>query len=592
MREKIALVAAFAAVLLAAPLAVALAAVPPVAVPYVPGAPPVSQPLPAPPAASKPPAHTPHEAPRRPEGYARVVDMLRAWEIDEAGRVIAEFRRQAPGRADWDALAGAAAYLRGEYENSIDLLNRAIKGSPGDSEWLELRLHVKQSKAAVDGFAAHRTKNFEIRYDPKLDSLLLPYMSEALEAAYRAYAAELGVALTGRVRVEVFSDPGRFHKASTIRRADIEKGVVGLCKFNKMLLISPAALQRGYRWLDTAAHEFIHYLITKGTRNKAPIWLHEGIAKLFEKKWRASSLPHLNPIDEALLFRAKKKNAFISFKSMEPSLIYLKTAEAVRLAYAEGASVAEFIIRRGGKKALEKMFRAIREGDAEARSEPGPAAPAGRVGRPSLVELESTGPPQSAGPGLKALFGVGLSEFEEMWKKDLAGQTLRARSGTRVRKFRLKATGPVDESGEDLAALKSAVARRRTRLADRLWLRGRLKAAWVEYKRALRDERNSPALLNRLARVELRLGLPRKALSNLDKAVSVDPDYGVSYIHRGVAFEMTEDEKSARKAWEEAIQINPFNPLPHERLAVLYEKNGMKEKAKRELELSRQLRGS
>lgn len=549
----------------------------------------------SPPPAS-PAAPASYAAPERPEGYARVVDRLRAWEIDEAERIIAAFRRQAPGLADWDALAGSVAYLRGEYGNSIALLNKALKESPGDSEWLELRLHVKQSQAAVEGFATHRTLNFEIYYDPRIDALLIPYMSDALEAAYRVYGAKLGVALSGRVRVEVFSDPDRFHKASTIRRADIEKGVVGLCKFNKMLLVSPAALQRGYRWLDTAAHEFVHYLITKGTRNKAPIWLHEGLAKLLEKKWRASGLPHLNPIDEALLYRAKEKDAFISFKSMEPSLIYLKTAEAVQLAYAEGASVSEFILRRGGKNALVKMLRAIRDGEAEAApAAPGPAAPAapaGRVSRPSLVELESTGPPQSAEPGLKALFGVGLSEFEEMWKKDLAGQTLRAQSGAQVRSFRLKATGPVDESGEDLAALKSAVARRRTRLADRLWLRGRLKAAWVEYKRALRDEENSPALLNRLARVELRLGLPRKALSNLEKAVFVNPDYGVSYIHRGVAFEMIEDGKSARKAWEEAIHINPFNPLPHERLAILYEKEGMKEKAKRELELSRQLRGS
>lgn len=585
MRGKIALVAISATVLFAAalprPASLAARALSAQALP--------AQPPPVAPAS--------YAAPERPEGYARVVDRLRAWELDEAERIIAEFRRQAPGLADWDALAGSAAYLRGEYGKSIALLNKALKGSPGDSEWLELRLHVKQSQAAVDGFATHRTLNFEIRYDPKVDALLIPYMSEALEAAYSAYAGQLGVALSGRVRVEVFSDPGRFHKASTIRRADIEKGVVGLCKFNKMLLVSPAALQRGYRWLDTAVHEFVHYLITKGTRNKAPIWLHEGLAKLFEKKWRGSGLPHLNPIDEALLYRAKEKDAFISFKSMEPSLIYLKTAEAVQLAYAEGASVSEFILRRGGKNALVKMLRAIRDGEAEVKSEtppaaPGPAAPAGRVGRPSLVELESTGPPQSAEPGLKALFGVGLSEFEEMWKKDLAGQTLRAQSGARVRSFRLKATGPVDESGEDLAALKSAVARRRTRLADRLWLRGRLKAAWVEYKRALRDEENSPELLNRLARVELRLGLPRKALSNLEKAVFVNPDYGVSYIHRGVAFEMIDDGKSARKAWEEAIHINPFNPLPHERLAILYEKEGMKEKAKRELELSRQLRGS
>ncbi|MDP6280027.1 MAG: hypothetical protein QGI11_16205, partial [Nitrospinota bacterium] len=330
---------------------------------------------------------------------------------------------------------------------------------------------------------------------------------------------------------------------------------------------------------------------TKATRNKTPIWLHEGIAKLFEKKWRKSGLPPLSPIDETLLYKAKTNDAFISFKSMEPSLIYLKTAEDVQLAYAEGASAAEFIRRRGGKNSIEKMLRAIREGELEKRSAPEPGGARFPMRRPSLVELESTGSPQSAEAGLRALFGVGLAEFEELWKKDLEGQALQPQKGARVRKFRLRATGPVDDSGADLAALKSAVARRRTRLADRLWIRGRMKAAWVEYRRALRDEPNSPPLLNRLARSEIRLGMPRQALRSLKKAVQVNPDHGVTYVHRGVAYEMVGDVKSARKAWEEAVQINPFNPLPHERLAVLYGKEGLAGKAKRELELARRLRG-
>ncbi len=529
--------------------------------------------------------------PTRPDGYEIIVGELRAWDIASASRELTQRRREDPDQPAWLALEGVKAYLEGDYDAAIGLLNEALIKSPGDSEWLELRLHLKQSISAVRGFKSRRTDHFEIHFDPRLDAVLLPYMEETLEAAYREFAGELGVKFVGQVRVEIFSDPDRFHKASTIRRSDIEKGVVGLCKFNKVLLISPAALQRGYRWLDTAAHEFVHYLITKATRNKTPIWLHEGVAKLFEKKWRKSGLPPLSPIDETLLYKAKTNDAFISFKSMEPSLIYLKTAEDVQLAYAEGASVAEFIRRRGGKNSIEKMLRAIREGELEKRSAPEPGGARFPMRRPSLVELESTGSPQSAEAGLRALFGVGLAEFEELWKKDLEGQALQPQKGARVRKFRLRATGPVDDSGADLAALKSAVARRRTRLADRLWIRGRMKAAWVEYRRALRDEPNSPPLLNRLARSEIRLGMPRQALRSLKKAVQVNPDHGVTYVHRGVAYEMVGDVKSARKAWEEAVQINPFNPLPHERLAVLYGKEGLAGKAKRELELARRLRG-
>jgi Flp pilus assembly protein TadD len=506
---------------------------------------------------------------------------------------LAQLRQTSPGLPEWDALEGARAYLEGNYTVSLARLNEALRKSPDDSEWLELRLHVKQSQAGIQGFRVHRTKNFEIHYNPGTDSVLLPYISVALETAHGVFGKELGVSLKKRVRVEVFSDPDRFHKASTLRRRDIEKGVVGLTKFNKVLIISPGALQRGYRWLDTAVHEYVHFLITKGTRNQTPIWLHEGIAKFLEKKWRTKlNLPALNPVDEALLAKAQAKDSFISFKRMEPSLIYLKTAEEVQLAYAEGASVADFIQRRGGRGALRRMLRAIREGEKKNKSPKGAKGAGGPMAhraRPSLVELESTGPPQSAGPGLRALFGVELAAFEELWKKDLKSRPLRVHSGARVRKFRLKATGPIDESGADLAALNSAVARRRARLADRLWMRGRVKAAWVEYRRALRDEPTSPELLNRMARVEIRLGRPGRALRSLEKAVAVDPDYGASYIHRGIAFEMSKKLKSARRAWEEAIHINPFNPLPHDRLAFIYKREGLLKKAKRELGLSRQL---
>ncbi len=533
---------------------------------------------------------------KRPEGYRRVVDELRAWDLKKAGEILAELRGETPDSPAWDALEGATAYLRGDYEKSIGMLSKALRKSPGDSEWLELRLHVKQSQSALSGFSVFRTKHFDIWHDPKRDAVLLPYLGKAMEAAYEVFGEILGVRPARRVRVEIYSDTERFHKSSTLTRRDIEKGVVGLSKFNKVMIVSPGILQRGYRWLDTAAHEYVHYLIVLATRNKAPIWLHEGIAKNLEKKWRGLQLPSLSPSEMTLLAKALRKKNFISFKSMEPSLIYLKTAEAVQLAYAESASAVDFIRRRLGKDALPKMFRAILESpDAKISEVPRPAVGGGgrpMKNRPSLIELESTGPPQTATPALESLMKVNLEKFEEIWQEDLKRQNLKAHPGARVREFRLKATGPVDEIGAGLAILKSAVARRRTRLADRLWLRGRLKAAWVEYKRALRDEPYSPALLNRLARVELRLRLPQKALRNLQKAAEVDLDYGGTFILRGIAYEMNGEAELARKAWEEAIQINPFDPLPHERLAVLYGEAGLSKDARREFELARKLKGN
>ena len=52
------------------------------------------------------------------------------------------------------------------------------------------------------------------------------------------------------------------------------------------MLLSPKALLKGYDWLDTAAHEYTHHVLTQKSRNRAPIWLQEGLAKWFEDDWR------------------------------------------------------------------------------------------------------------------------------------------------------------------------------------------------------------------------------------------------------------------------------------------------------------------
>ncbi|MBI3026144.1 MAG: tetratricopeptide repeat protein [Candidatus Tectomicrobia bacterium] len=540
----------------------------------------------------------------RPEGYAQVVDELRAWNLEGAERLLARLKAQKPGLPEWEGLEGSIFYLKGEFSKSIERLDSALRKRAGDSEWLELRLHVRQSQAAVEGFKVHRTPRFEIWHDPS-DAVLMPYLVETLEASYRVLGDELGVRPSRPVRVELFTDSSRFNKASTLSQTEIEgKGAVGICKFNKIMMLSPGALLRGYRWLDTASHEYVHYLIVVGTKNRTPIWLHEGIAKYLERRWRGLGDDYLHPGEEMLLARARETNTFIPFQRMEPSLIYLDTPDDVQLAYAEAASAAEFIQRRGGKKGLAEALRAIgraKEAPAPAKTEAPEAAPPAKEGEPkqdegppsrrraSLVELEATGPPQSAEPGLRKIFGVSLAGFEEKWKEELKRRPLRPRPGAQVQRFRLKPTGPVDENAADLEALKNAVARRRMRLGDRLSVTGRMEAALIEYTRALRDEPYSQPLLNRIARLQLQAGQPEQALHHIQRALDVDPDYATSYIHRAMAHELGGNLAAALKSWEEVLHINPFIPLVHERLAALYEKAGDKQKAQREREAARAL---
>ena len=60
---------------------------------------------------------------------------------------------------------------------------------------------------------------------------------------------------------------------------------------------------------DTPAHEFVHYYVTKVSRNTVPIWLHEGIAKFQENRWRSSPGHPLDPPQEDLLARSLKRSS-------------------------------------------------------------------------------------------------------------------------------------------------------------------------------------------------------------------------------------------------------------------------------------------
>ena len=529
----------------------------------------------------------------RPDGYRAVVDELRAWNLTAARGKIEALKARSPGLAEWLALSGAADYLEGRYAESIANLNAALKKRPGDSEWLELRLHVRQTQTAMKGFEAYKTAHFDIWYEPGEDAVLLPYLGDALEKAYTRYGEILGVWPKQRIRVELFSDSVRFHRSSTLSRRDIEeKGAVGVCKFNKVMFLSPGALLRGYRWLDTAAHEYVHYIIVLATKNRAPIWLHEGIAKYLEKKWRDGATGFLHPGEEALLFKARETNNYVPFKKMEPSLIYLDTPQEVHLAYAEAASAVDFINREMGEGALVRLLAGIREAPPAQRPQGVPALGEHNPGmrhqrRASLVELESTGPPQSAEPGLRLVAGVDLGGFEKLWIEDLKKLPLLEHAGSQVSLPKLKPKGPMSERSIDLAALKSAVARRRMRLGDRLSFRGRMRAALIEYRRALRDEPHSQPLLNRAAQIEIHLGMIPQAERHIKKALEVDPDYAMTHVHQALASEMGGKAARALKAWEEVLQINPFIRMVHERLLAHYERTGDAEKAKREREALR-----
>jgi tetratricopeptide (TPR) repeat protein len=283
----------------------------------------------------------------------------------------------------------------------------------------------------------------------------------------------------------------------------------------------------------------MHYLIVKMTANNAPIWFHEGLAKYDETRWRDGPT-YLSAQYQTLLARAQSQNELIGFAQMEPSLIHLETPEQVQLAYAQAASAIEFIISRAGHSGLQQIM------DRMARSDQ-----------------------KGAAESIREVLGLEFAEFEQLWTAYLASKALTPVAGTTIQRYKVK-EGQADDKRMELQEIKSLVARNRAHLGDRLKERGRTNAAVLEYRRALSVTQDSVPVMNRLSGALIDLGRDDEALVMLKQILAIAPDHPTPYVRLGQIHLKRKEFKAAKSAFEESVQINPFNPEVHVGLANTY----------------------
>jgi hypothetical protein len=231
-------------------------------------------------------------------------------------------------------------------EEAVTLLEVGLAGQHDPHGNLRI---ARNAAALAKGWAQAESDHFVVAYPKGKDEVLVPYLLETLEAQRAALAQDLGVAPPGKVRVEILPSPTDLARLSSLTEKEIRgSGTIALCKYNKLMLVSPKALVTGYDWLDTAAHEFTHYAVALKAGPRAPIWLHEGVAKWWESRWRGAGGQDYEPYAAALVRRAIETNALVTFEQMHPSMAKLPTQELATLAYAQVLLAVEHLVRRSG----------------------------------------------------------------------------------------------------------------------------------------------------------------------------------------------------------------------------------------------------
>jgi tetratricopeptide (TPR) repeat protein len=500
--------------------------------------------------------------------YVKAARAIEEWRIEDAHTLIAELARAAPDDPEVQYLEANLAFLEGDYDHALDLLDHL--DDPRVKELVgSLKPLVTATRAATAGFA-HRTLaggHFEIFYAPNSkDELLVDLAGEALEAAYDTIGEDLGYKPPGKVRVEILPRTTDLARVSTLTEKEIEtSGTIALCKYNKLMVVSPRATLFGYPWMDTMAHEYTHFVITRATTDKVPIWLHEGLAKFEESRWRgAPGADGMGRTHEHLLAIALRKNKLITFEQMHPSMALLPSQEAAATAFAEVWTIVQYLQEKIGYAGIRSALQKIKEGKSERRA-----------------IAEAVGGPAGTWENVEAAWKQHLRDLNLKPDPSVAGHTSHLKFD--------KNDKDKDKDNVGLEQIPEEKARKLARLGGLLRARGKLLAASIEYEKARAALPDDAFIGSRLARTYLELDEAQKAI-DVATPLAKDVEDAGPQATLGAAYLKLGDVKKAEKYLLAAVRVSPFDPAVRCGLADAYAQDGDEARAARERTACGQLR--
>jgi tetratricopeptide (TPR) repeat protein len=489
---------------------------------------------------------------------------LDEWRFAEGRAHLEELAAKTPGSAELAYLEGYARFLEGDYAAAVTSLEAAAHAAGGDPTVKELLALATAAGDAVKDHKEARSTHFLVRY-PVEDTVLVPYALEALESAYGALSADLGFVAEMPVRIEFYRSPSDLAVVSSLSVAEVARtGTIALCKWARLMVTTPRALSYGYPWIDSINHELVHYAVSSLTRDRAPVWLQEGIAKFLETRWRAPAGGRLAPSMEHLLGKALRGGKLIGFDAMHPSMAKLPSAEDASLAFAEVATAIGYLHAHSGMPALRAAIAAVADG-MDARKAVAIAA------------------------------GGSWADFERGWRGHMAGLKLKTYVGFDIPTTHIRKAGaiasrrrPNEDEALTATSMKSAGPLRYLRLGNMMLKRNRPRAAVLEYEKGAHaaavatgrgggvrgpDAAAAQWLFPvKLGRTYLALGEPDRALRALAGVQAVYPELPWPNLIAGQALLAKGDARGAIAAVRASLATNPFDPAVHCTLADAYVK--------------------
>lgn len=196
-----------------------------------------------------------------------------------------------------------------------------------------------------------------IRLQDDADLPLVPFLSKVADRARKAVFRDLGVELPRPLRIDLVRDLFSLSAVSGLPLEAAETtGTVAVARWGRVTLLTPRAAHQGYPWEDTLAHELVHLGLSRATRDFAPLWLQEGVAKRQEIRWRPT-----RPFDELITHNAVALNALrtgtsVGVDQLGQSIAMLDTATKASIAFSEVTSFIDYWIAHNGRGAFRLLL--------------------------------------------------------------------------------------------------------------------------------------------------------------------------------------------------------------------------------------------
>ena len=200
-----------------------------------------------------------------------------------------------------------------------------------------------------------------VRWHDEADRALMPMMVDTVNKARVALTRDLGVEWKAPTRITVVRDLLSLSAMTGLPyKAAQTTGTVAVAKWGRVTILSPRASKHGYPWRDTLTHELTHLAISMQSRERAPLWLHEGVARRQEVRWREPGPFDDRPSVESVVQRGMELKLDLPLDKLGPSIAMLPSADAAMVAFAEVTSFVRFFVETQPEGALAKLLVALR----------------------------------------------------------------------------------------------------------------------------------------------------------------------------------------------------------------------------------------